>query len=150
MSISEKLCWEVLNKAKGESVSSTWLKGEHSNDPPIKNAIPLFVLEKDLVLRHLKGEIEDSLYFLEKRGYLIRHGFQGLTRMAFELSESALAVLEDGSFSDDEQQAFSEALFDLKKPGAFGLKFNLGEVCRRFIKKFNLGDLLRRFKKKKD
>ncbi len=109
----------------------------------------IFELKKDLVLRHLKNEIEDSLYFLENRGYLIRHGFQGLTRVAFELSESALAVLESGSFSEEEQQAFSEAILDLKKPGVFGLKFNLGEVCRRAIKKFNLGEVLRRFKKKK-
>ena len=135
MSISETLCWEVLRNAKGQSVSSTWLKGEHSNDPPIKNAVPQFVLERDLVLRHSKSEIEDSVYFLEKRGYLIRHGFQGLTRVAFELSESALAALKCGSFSDEEQHAFREALFDLKKPGWFGMKINLGEAWRRFKKK---------------
>jgi len=136
MSISETLCWAVLRNAEGESVSSAWLKGEHSNDAPIKNAIPLFVLEKDLVLRHSKNEIADSLYFLEKRGYLIRHGFQGLTRVAFELSESALAVLKSGAFSDEEQQVFKDALLDLRKPGMFGMKFNLGELWRRIKKRY--------------
>ena len=135
MSISETLCWEVLRNAEGESVSRAWLKGEHSNNTPINNAIPLFVLEKDLVLRHSKNEIEDSLYFLEKRGYLIRHGFQGFTRVAFELSDSALVVLKSGSFSDEEQQAFREALFDVRQPGWLGMKVNLGDAWRRFKKK---------------
>ena len=123
--------------AHGETVSSKWLKGEHSDDPPIENAIPLFEIERHLVLRHSKNEIEDSLYFLEKRGYLIRHGFQGLTRVAFELSGSALEVLESGSFSDDEQEAFREALVDASKPGWFGVKFNLGEAMRRLKKRRN-------------
>ena len=87
------------------------------------------------VLRHSKSEVEDSLYFLEKRGYLIRHGFQGLTRVAFELSEAALEVLEAKSFSEQEQQAFKEALFDIRKPGWFGLKFNAAELWRRLMKK---------------
>ena len=134
MAISEKLCWEVLKSCKGQSVSAKWLKGENSNDPPLANSLPRFVLERDLVLRHTKQQIEDSLYFLEKRGYLYRHGFEGLTRVAFQLSDSALAVLESGSFSEEEQQAFRESLLDIKTPGLWGLKFNLGEVWRRLNK----------------
>lgn len=134
MPISEKLCWEILEMTKGESVSSTWLKGEHSKDPPLQNAIPLFVIEHRLVLRHLKNQIEDSLYFLEKRGYLLRHGFQGLTRVALQLSESALEVINKKAFSPEEQQAFKEALLDLKQPGVWGVKVNLGEALRRFKK----------------
>jgi len=85
--------------AEGQSVSTVWLKGEHSTEPPIQNAVPLFVIERDLVLRHKRSEIEDSLYFLEKRGYLRRHGFQGWTRVAFQLSDAALEVLKKGSFT---------------------------------------------------
>lgn len=120
--------------AQAQSVSSIWLKGEHCREPPLQNAIPLFVLERDLVLRHRRSQIEDSLYFLEKRGYLCRHGFQGLTRVAFQLSDSALEVLKKGSFAPEEQQAFREALLDVKQPGLWGLKFNLGEAWRRFQK----------------
>jgi len=134
MAISEKLCWEVLKSCKGERVSAKWLKGEDSNDPPLENSLPQFVLERDLVLRHAKQQIEDSLYFLEKRGYLHRHGFQGLTRVVFQLSESALAVLETGSFSEEEQQAFRESLLDVRHPGLWGLKFNLAEAWRRMNK----------------
>lgn len=134
MTISEKLCWEVLKSFKGVSVLSTWYKGEGSTDPDLKNALPLFVIERDLLLRHSKQQIEDSLYFLEKRGYLLRHGFQGLTRVVFQLSDSALAVLESGSFPEEEQQAFQEALLDVRTPGLWGLKFNLGEAWRRIKK----------------
>lgn len=134
MAISEKLCWEVLKSCKGVSVLSTWFKGEHSTDPDLKNALPLFVIERYLVLRHSKQQIEDSLYFLEKRGYLLRHGFQGLTRVVFQLSDSALAVLENGVFSEEEQQAFREALLDVRTPSVWGLKLNIGEALRRFKK----------------
>jgi hypothetical protein len=137
MAISEALCWEVLRQCKGQRVSAKWLKGDHANDPPLENALPLFVLERDLVLRHSKQQIEDSLYFLEKRGYLYRHGFQGLTRVAFQLSESALEVLDGGAFSDEEQRAFRESLVDLRQPGLWGLKFNLGEAWRRLMKLSN-------------
>ena len=135
MPLSENLCWEVLNKTKGKSVLIAWLKGNDSEEPAIENAIPLFVLERDLVLHYVKTEIEDSLYFLEKRGYIIRHGFHGLTRVAYQLSDSAIEVLEKGSFTQEEQEAFKEALFDLKKPGWLGMNFNLGEVIRRFKKR---------------
>lgn len=120
--------------AQAQSVSSIWLKGEHCREPPLQNAIPLFVLERDLVLRHRRSQIEDSLYFLEKRGYLCRHGFQGLTRVAFQLSDSALEVLKKGSFAPEEQRTFREALLDVKQPGLWGMKFNLGEAWRRFQK----------------
>jgi hypothetical protein len=120
MPISEKLCWEVLKSCKGQSLSAKWLKGEHSTDPPLKNCLLLFMLERDLVLQHTKQEIEDSLYFLEKRGYLYRHGFQGFTRVVFQLSDSALAVLRSGSFSEEEQQAFRDTLLDIRHPGLWG------------------------------
>jgi len=134
MAISEQLCWEVLKSCKGQSVSAKWLKGDHATDPPLENSLPLVVLERDLVLRHTKQQIEDSLYFLEKRGYLYRHGFQGLTRVAFQLSDSALSALDSASFSAEEQKAFREALLDVRHAGLWGLRFNLGEAWRRFKK----------------
>ena len=123
MAVSETICWKVLNRARGESVISSWLKGAKSTEPPLNNAVPLLVLERELVLHHPKGEIEGALYFLEKRGYLIRHGFSGLTRVAYQLSDQALSVLQAGEFSKEEQAAFREELIDAK--------LNLGEVWRR-------------------
>ncbi len=108
MAASEEICWEALRKAHGASVSSDWLKGEGHREPPIKNAIPICVLESDLALSHKKADIEDSLYFLEKRGYLVLHGSRGLTRTAYSLSDAAIRVLEMGLFPEEEQQALSE------------------------------------------
>ena len=132
MAISEKVCWDVLNKIKGRS--ATFNRGQ-ANSHTIENAMPLYDIERDLVLRHSKSEIEDSLYFLEKRGYLIKHGFVNFTLVAYELSEQALKVLTDNKFTDEEQQTFKEALFDVKNPGWFGMKFNLGEAFRRLKKR---------------
>ncbi|MEQ1775501.1 MAG: hypothetical protein ABL891_17130 [Burkholderiales bacterium] len=74
------------------------------------------------------------MFFLEKRGYLIRHGFQGLTRVAFQLSDEALTVLDKGEFLPEEQQAFRESLIDARQTELWGLKLNLGELWRRFKK----------------
>lgn len=94
----------------------------------MENALPLFVLERQLVLRYTRSQIEDSLYFLEKRGYIVKHGYSGLTRVAFQLTDDALRVLRGGSFSREEQEAFREALVDVKQPGMWGVKINLGEA----------------------
>ncbi|MCP4413068.1 MAG: hypothetical protein GY808_10965 [Gammaproteobacteria bacterium] len=135
MPIREDLCWKILKRISGESVFEKWLKGGDSDDESvIENAIPLFALEKELVLNYVKSEIEDSLYFLEKRGYIIKRGFNGLTRVVYTLSNSAIRALEIEKFTDEEQEAFKEALFNAKQPGWLGLKFNLGELIRRIKK----------------
>lgn len=121
--------------ARGQTVLRSWLKGTEADEPDFTNSIPMFVLEQELVLSHKKVEIEDSLYFLQKRGYLIQHGHIGLTRVVFQLSEIALKALDEGHFNKEEKQAFKEDLFDLKNPGWFGMKFNLGELYRRFKSK---------------
>lgn len=136
LAISEDVCWRILRLAQGKSVATKWLKGEQSVEPALQNAIPLSVLEHDLVLRHTKAQIEDSLCFLEKRGYLIRHGFQGLTRVAFQLSEKALTALRVEAFSAEEQGAFREALLDIKQPALWGMRLNLGETWRRLKRRF--------------
>lgn len=136
MALSENVCWEVLNIAKGKTASHAWLKGSETSEPDFVNAIPMIAIEHNLVLRHKKAEIEDSLYFLQKRGYLIQHGHVGLTRVVFQLSDIALKALETGHFSKEEEQAFKEDLFDVKQPGWLGMKFNLGELWRRLKKKY--------------
>ena len=135
MAISEKLCWEVLEMTKGKSIPRSWLKGSPSDEPPYENAMPEIAIEHDLVLRHSKAQIEDSLYFLHKRGYLFQHGHKGLTRVLLQLSPKALQALETGEFDKDEQIAFKDAVFDVKTPGWLGMKVNLGELWRRFKKK---------------
>ena len=135
MAISEELCWEVLRSAQGEIVKRSWLKGSETDDPDLKNAIPLAQLEYDLVLHYSRDQIEDSLYFLLKRGYLIQHGHRELTRVAYQLTDRANEALKLNQFTEDEQTAFKEAVLDLKKPGWLGMRVNLGEAWRRAKKR---------------
>lgn len=135
MAISEELCWAVLRMVKDRVVSRSWLKGSETNEPDLQHAIPLHELEYELVLRHTKSQIEDSIYFLQKRGYLAQHGFPGLIRVAYQLTQRALGALDAMQFSDEEQTAFQEALLDMKKPGWLGMKINLGEAWRRMAKR---------------
>ncbi|MGB0908759.1 MAG: hypothetical protein ACPGYT_00210, partial [Nitrospirales bacterium] len=111
--------------------------GEKPNGPPTVNAIGISQLKSELVLHYSKQEIEDSLYFLDFRGYLRTHGL-GIASppMVYSLTQKAIDVLERGAFSEEEEMAFSEALFDLKNPGYFGLKFNVAEFWRRSKKRW--------------
>ena len=99
MALSEPLCWQVLRSCRGKVVSAKWFKGGDTDDLDMDNALPLNEIERELVLRHSRQQIEDSLYFLEKRGYLIRHGFHGLTRVVYQLTDQAFRILESGKFS---------------------------------------------------
>ena len=135
MAILEKLCWEVLDLAYGKSVSRSHFMGHKIDDPPVQNAMPLAEIESDLVLRYSKDQIEDSLHFLEKRGYLIKYGTSRFSGVVMWLSDSALEAHKSRKFSEVEQQVFKEALVDYKKPGWLGIKLNLEEICRRAKKK---------------
>ena len=42
-----------------------------------------------------------------------------------------VVAMQAGKFREEEQNAFREALFDLKQPGWLGMKINLGEMWRR-------------------
>jgi len=54
--------------------------------------------------------------------------------MAFSLTEKSIRVLEEGSFSEKDEKAFSEALIGFNKPSWMGIKFNLREAIRRLNK----------------
>jgi len=129
MAISEKICWRVLEGAKDRTVSiGCSSPREKPQGPPIENATGIAELKKNLAMHYCKQDIEDSLCFLEKRGYL------DVPRMAFSLTEKAIGALETGSFSEEEEKAFSEALIHLKKTSWMGIKFNVREAIRRLNK----------------
>lgn len=138
MAFSEDQCWTILRMIRGSSVAEAWLKtgGKSNEGPRFQNAIPLQLVERELVLRHTQTEIEGSLYFLQKRGYIVQHGTKGLTLVVLQLSEEALRLLEKGSFSQNEQQAFNEQMFDVSKPGMYGMSIRPLEWWRRLKKKW--------------
>ena len=137
MPVVEDICWAVLKKAKGNSVRIGWvIPGDEPSGDPIQNAIGKGKLESELVLHYGKQQIEDSLYFLEKRGYLITHGIGMFSPgMAYGLTEKAIGVLDAGVFPDEEQAAFQESILDIFKPGTLGMKVNFGELYRRWKKR---------------
>ena len=124
--------------ARGRVVEHSWLKGAESSESDLEHAIPLVDLEYQLVLHHTKSQIEDSIYFLQKRRYLVKHGHKGLTRVAYQLTNRAFGALDSEHFSDEEQDAFREAILDLKKPSWLGMNVNLGEAWRRTKKQRKL------------
>lgn len=132
MPLLENTCWDILKNINGKAV--IFNKGQ-ANTTRVENAMSQNDLERDLVLKYKKSSIEDSIYFLEKRGYLIKHGYLNLTLVAYQLSPLAFVALQNNQFSDEEQNAFKEAIFDAKTASWFGLKVNLGEAFRRLNKK---------------
>ena len=140
MAIVEDACWTILktpfNKAR--------VFGRHYPKSPeldfevkVNHGMMVTEIEKILVLTYTRSAIDDSLYFLEKRGYILIEDLDIHNRRHhYSLTESALTALQDGHFSDEEQKAFEDALLDLKTPGMFGVKINLGEMWRRAKKSF--------------
>lgn len=107
MAACEDICWEALAKAHGQSVSADWLP-ELRDGESIRNAIPIKVLEGNLVLHHKRVDVVDSLQFLEKRGYLVLHGSRDIARSAYSLSDTAISALEMGSFPERERAALDD------------------------------------------
>ena len=136
MTINEDVCWKILRKPIGLVV--TFTLPEIDKSETIENAFKIADIEKELVLKYSKSEIEDSFYFMEKRGYVdvLSWGLHA-PRSIYKVTEAGLSLGKSGSFIQEEQKAFEEALLDLRTPGMFGMKLNLGEVWRRTKKRFN-------------
>ena len=131
MAISERLCWEILDLVNGGSVPKGWVKDGSRDGEPIPQTMALVDLEYDLILRHRKGEIEDCLYFLEKRRYLFLRGYKGMTRVTYGLTNRGKLAVKRRTFDADEESAFAASIVDVSTVGPWGLKFNLRESFRR-------------------
>ena len=140
MAINEKLCWAVLHRLHGHVATMRQTTvGFPDQEHEVENGASIGKLESELVLKFSKSAIEDSLYFLEKRDYLIVHGYGMMSpRMVYSLTQKALDAIRSGTFTDEEQQAFEESLLDISKPGMAGMKVNLREMWRRAKKYFGI------------
>lgn len=133
MAITEEVCWKLLRRPIGLLVTYTIPDANLSEK--VENSLKISDMEKELVLNYSKQEIEDSFYFMEKRGYIDVLGF-GLhaPRSIYKITDEGLKLAESNKFSNEEQKAFSNALLDVRTPGMFGIKFNAGELWRRLKK----------------
>ena len=96
MSKNETIYWYVLDRMHDNSVTlRRKLAGKTSETAP-EHAISTAALEAELVLKFGKSDIEETLFFLEKRDYIRPHAY-GLAapRMAFALTEKALQIIRE-------------------------------------------------------
>jgi len=124
-----------LRLLHGHSVRS-WLEteGQETQDHTINNAYSIGGLKGKLVLKYIPGDIEDTIYFLFNREYLVLHGRGSIApEQAYSLTEKAIEVFQKKQLPLEEENAFKEALWDLK-PNFYGMGPNLPEVWKRFKK----------------
>ena len=149
MAKSEKVFWYVLERLKDRNVTmSQKLLDKPANESHLEHAAGIGDLESELVLKFEKSEIEDTLYFLEKRGYLMLHGY-GLVspRMAYTLTEKALQILESKQLPKEELEAFDTEILDVSKPSIWGMKLDVKSAWKKGKRKF--GKILSRESKDK-
>lgn len=72
---------------------------------------------------------------MKHRGYLLIHG-QGMIapEMIYSLSDKAVDVFESETLPEEEEEAFQEALWDIK-PKLYGVGPNLREWKKRWQKR---------------
>ena len=133
MAKSEKMFWYVLEKLKDRNITmSQKLLDKPANESHLEHGVGIADLESELVLKFEKNEIEDTLFFLEKRGYLLLHGYGLISpRMAYTLTEKALQTLESKQLSKEELEAFDTTILDISKPGIWGMKLDLKSAWKK-------------------
>jgi hypothetical protein len=137
MAQQEQALWDTLKLTYGHT--SGWETTVLEKEPTktvVENGISSSKLKAELVLKYKPSDIEDTIYFMEHRGYFLIHkagAFSGL--MVYGLTDKALKVLSDGVLPKEEQIAFREALWDIK-PRVWGVSLNLPEIMRRGKKLF--------------
>ena len=139
MAQQEQILWDILKLMYGRT--SVWTTTVLQKEPihmegVVENGIDSNKLKAELVLQYKPNDIEDTIYFMEYRGYFLIHkagAFSGL--MTYSLTDKALKVLDDGELPKEEQVAFREALWDIK-PRVWGVSPNLPEILRRSKKLF--------------
>ena len=131
MPAREPILWDVLDLMRNRNTSVSLRITDMQFEDEYENAVSIGALKRILVLTYLPADIEDTLYFLEHRGYLNVHG-RGLAapKMVYSMTSKAIEVHSTKSLPGEERAAFDEALWDLR-PGYAGIGFNLREGWRR-------------------
>ena len=133
----KEIVWDVLKLLNGNSIiRSTEIKGQPPTETTVENAYIIAKLKGELVLKYLPNDIQDTIYFLKNRSYLLIHG-QGLIapELLFSLSDKALQVIRDNKLPDEEEKAFEEGLWNFE-PNFYGVGPNVSEGWKRIKKIF--------------
>ena len=140
MAQNEKVLWDVLSRLNGHNVIMEMAtKGREPQQSTVENAFPIGKLKGELVLKYRPDDIEDTIYFMEYREYLVKHGY-GLfaPEMVYSLTEKAVEVAQSQKLPEEEEEAFQESLWDIN-PKIYGMGPNWREGWRRFRKRVSKG-----------
>ncbi len=109
MAISEEVCWKILRRPIGLRV--TFTLPEIKKSETLENAFRIADVEKELVLNYSKSTIEDSMYFMEKRGYLDVLSWGLIApRSIYKILDAGLSLAISGRFPDEEKESFDEGI----------------------------------------
>jgi hypothetical protein len=138
MAQNEQILWDVLGLLFGHSVEwTTQTAGNEPNSHTIENAFAAATLKGELVLRYIPADIEDTIYFLKYREYLVVHGHGlMLPEYVYSLTEKAIEVHVNRQLPEEEEKAFQESLWEIK-PRVYGIGPNLPEFLKRWRKLFS-------------
>ena len=132
----EKILWDALSLMYKQDVTvTTTYMGEEPKKKVVKNAIGVVDLKGRLVLKYIPADIEDTIYLLKNRDYLITEKTgNGGYDFVYSLTDKAIKVASSQKLPTDEEVAFKEALWDIN-PGIWGVRLNVAEMFRRGKKK---------------
>jgi len=108
MAQNENVLWDMLRLLHGHSATSRFEeKGQDTQEDTINNAYTIGGLKGRLVLKYKPEDIEDTIYFLKNREYLVTHG-RGLIapEQIYSLTEKAIEVFQNKKLPQEEENAF--------------------------------------------
>ena len=135
MAQSENILWDILNLMRGQTFHWDVSVGNNTNHNKVENCRGISYIKSQLVLKYLPPDIEDTIYFMKYRNYLIVHG-QGMImpELAYSMTEKAITVFDEKEIPIDEKEAFKESLWNIE-PKLYGIGPNI-TAWKKLMKKF--------------
>ena len=90
---SEDILWDVLKLMRGHTFHWDVTVGGNTNHSEIENGRAVSYLKSQLILKYFPSDIEDTIYFMKYRNYLMVHG-QGMImpEIAYSMTEKAIGI----------------------------------------------------------
>lgn len=125
MAQSEKVLWEILSLMHENTAGWTITVADKPKHHEVENSYAVSHLKSQLLLKFLPSDIEDTIYFMKHREYIIIHG-QGLIipEIAYSMTEKAISVFNNKELPEEEKEAFKESLWNIE-PKVYGMGPNL-------------------------
>ncbi len=135
--LNEDILWEILLLMQGHTASWEVRIVGMTTHNEIKNGYIVEKLKASLILKFSKSDIEDTVYFMKKRGYLKIHG-QGIVfpELAYSMTDKAKSVFDKRVLPPEEREAFKESLLKIE-PKIYWVRLNFCALKKLFAKWWN-------------